>query len=157
MYTITLWQPWASLIADGVKKQETRNWAPPKHLIGKRIGIHAAKRKLTKAELRALPSMIHHDLSVRYGHFWEEDVPYGAVVATAEIGGACEVKGPFLTPPAGGLLGYRVYTNEPCRVYEDIYGDYSIGRYVWLLRSVIKMDVPVPAQGKQGIWRCDVE
>ena len=130
MYAITLWQPWASLIADGVKKQETRSWAPPKHLIGERIAIHAAKRKLTKAELRELPSMIHHDISARYGHFWEEDVPYGAVVATVEFGGACEIKGPLLTPERG-LLGHHCYTNEPCRVYSDIYGDYSVGRIIW--------------------------
>ena len=97
--------------------QETRSWAPPKHLIGERIAIHAAKRKLTKAELRELPSMIHHDISARYGHFWEEDVPYGAVVATAELGGACEIKGPLLTPERG-LLGHHCYTNEPCRVLQ---------------------------------------
>ena len=60
MYAISLWQPYASLIAEGIKVQETRNWAPPKHLIGERIAIHAAKRRLTKAELRELPSMIHH-------------------------------------------------------------------------------------------------
>ena len=151
MYAITLWQPWASLIADGVKKQETRSWAPPKHLIGERIAIHAAKRKLTKAELRELPSMIHHDISARYGHFWEEDVPYGAVVATVELGGACEIKGPLLTPERG-LLGHHCYTNEPCRVYSDIYGDYSVGRIIWWLKDIEKFQEPVPAAGKQGFW-----
>ena len=151
MYAITLWQPWASLIADGVKKQETCSWAPPKHLIGERIAIHAAKRKLTKAELRELPSMIHHDMSVRYGHFWEEDVPYGAVVATVELAGACEIKGPLLTPERG-LLGHHCHTNEPCRVYSDIYGDYSVGRIIWRLKDIEKFQEPVPAAGKQGFW-----
>ena len=149
MYAITLWQPWASLIADGVKKQETRSWAPPKHLIGERIAIHAAKRKLTKAELRELPSMIHHDISARYGHFWEEDVPYGAVVATVELGGACRVIG---KDKAWGLEGRRIYTNEPCRLFSDIYGDYSVGRIIWWLKDIEKFQEPVPAAGKQGFW-----
>ena len=150
MYAISIWQPWASLIADRVKDQETRNWAPPQHLIGKRIAIHAAKRKLTKAELRELPSMIHHDMSVRYGHFWQEDVPYGAVVATAELGGACRVVGKDKTL---GLEGRFLYTDEPCRLFSEIYGDYSVGRIVWALNDIEKLQEPVPATGKQGFWK----
>ena len=46
MYAITLLQPYAQLIADGVKPYETRSWKPPGHLIGQRIVIHAAKRKV---------------------------------------------------------------------------------------------------------------
>ena len=149
MYAISLWQPWASLIAEGIKVQETRNWAPPKHLIGERIAIHAAKRRLTKAELRELPSMIHHDMSVRYGHFWEEDVPYGAVVATVELGGACRVIG---KDKMLGLEGRLIYTNEPCRLFSDIYGDYSVGRIIWWLKDIEKFQEPVPAAGKQGFW-----
>ena len=149
MYAISLWQPWASLIAEGIKVQETRNWAPPKHLIGERIAIHAAKRRLTKAELRELPSMIHHDMSVRYGHFWEEDVPYGAVVATVELGGACRVIG---KDKMLGLEGRLIYTNEPCRLFSDIYGDYSVGRIIWSLKDIEKLPEPVPAAGKQGFW-----
>ena len=43
MKTISLWQPYASLIAAGVKTIETRGWAPPKGLMGQRIAIHAAR------------------------------------------------------------------------------------------------------------------
>ena len=31
MKAISLWQPWASLVAEGVKTIETRSWAPPKN------------------------------------------------------------------------------------------------------------------------------
>ena len=41
MKALTLHQPWASLIACGAKRIETRSWPPPKSLIGKRIAIHA--------------------------------------------------------------------------------------------------------------------
>lgn len=44
MKAISLWQPWASLIACGVKVYETRSWPPPRELIGQPIAIHAAKK-----------------------------------------------------------------------------------------------------------------
>ena len=44
MKAITLWQPWATLVATGLKEYETRSWAPPEDLIGRRLAIHAAKR-----------------------------------------------------------------------------------------------------------------
>ena len=43
MKAISLWQPWASLIAIGAKSIETRSWPAPRALIGDRIAIHAAK------------------------------------------------------------------------------------------------------------------
>ena len=36
MKTVSLWQPYASLIAAGVKTIETRGWAPPKGVMGQR-------------------------------------------------------------------------------------------------------------------------
>ena len=40
MKTVSLWQPYASLIAAGVKTIETRGWAPPKGVMGQR-GRHS--------------------------------------------------------------------------------------------------------------------
>jgi hypothetical protein len=45
---ITLWQPWASLIARGLKRYETRSWAPPASLIGKRLAIHAGTHRTAR-------------------------------------------------------------------------------------------------------------
>lgn len=41
MKAITLWQPWATLIAIGAKRIETRNWRAPASLNGQWIAIHA--------------------------------------------------------------------------------------------------------------------
>ena len=89
MYTITLWQPWASLIADGVKQYETRSWKPPWHLVGKRIAIHAAKRKITEQEFYVdLEGKVRWEMYFRYGHLnGTKKSPTAPVVATAEIGG----------------------------------------------------------------------
>lgn len=45
MKALTVRQPWASLIALGVKTIETRSWRAPKALIGERIAIHAGKAR----------------------------------------------------------------------------------------------------------------
>ena len=45
MPCISLWQPYASLIACGAKPFETRHWAAPARFIGQRVAIHAAARK----------------------------------------------------------------------------------------------------------------
>ena len=66
MKAISLWQPWASLIACEAKRIETRSWKPPQSLIGERIAIHAAQTpkgmlklveddSLHKAVLEAMP------------------------------------------------------------------------------------------------------
>ena len=43
MYAITILQPWAHLIAIGVKDIENRGWVPSEKYIGQRIAIHAGK------------------------------------------------------------------------------------------------------------------
>ena len=42
MKTITIKQPWASLIIHGIKDIENRTWPCPKKYIGKRVLIHAS-------------------------------------------------------------------------------------------------------------------
>ncbi len=42
MKTISIKQPWASLIVHGIKDIENRTWACPKKYIGQRVLIHAS-------------------------------------------------------------------------------------------------------------------
>jgi hypothetical protein len=51
MRAITLWQPWASLVAIGAKPYEFRSWRPPSWVIGERVGIHAAARPVQRIEI----------------------------------------------------------------------------------------------------------
>lgn len=43
MKAISIKQPWASLIAHGIKDIENRTWKCPQQYIGQRVLIHAAK------------------------------------------------------------------------------------------------------------------
>lgn len=51
MNAISLWQPWASLVAAGIKRIETRSWGT--NFRGP-IAIHAAKYRLKKREREAM-------------------------------------------------------------------------------------------------------
>ena len=51
MKAITIWQPWASLLASGRKRYETRSWATTYR---GPIAIHAAKRPVATSLRRLL-------------------------------------------------------------------------------------------------------
>src|SRR5262245_34476504 len=75
MKAISLWQPWASLIAIGTKTMETRDWAPPREYLGGRIAIHAAKRPV------CFPPDIADDLHEAFGFCaLNHRLPRGAIV-----------------------------------------------------------------------------
>lgn len=159
MYAISLWQPWASLIAEGIKVQETRSWSPPHWLIGERIAIHAAKRQVTKALLKHLPKEIHDPMIKAYGWDWLDSIPYGAVICTAELFGVAQIvdnESDSAMRDKGSLPAIRVKTGEHIAIVPDPYGDYSAGRYIWGLRSIIKKGEPIPMKGQKGLWKCDV-
>jgi hypothetical protein len=147
MPAISLHQPWASLVAVGAKPFETRSWAPPASLIGKRIAIHAAKKPvwpnvvdLDSATLEAMESA----LGVHGDPFWPKRMPLGAVVCTAVLAGAyaCDLHEHARLPGSRPLE----------RIPADLFGDYSPGRWAWLLTDIEKLDPPVPAKGAQGFF-----
>ena len=50
-------------------------------------------------------------------------------------------------------------TNElepDVRVEPDMFGDFSVGRYLWFLKDVVKLDEPIAAVGRQGIWNWEI-
>ena len=78
VYAITLHQPWASLIALGVKTVETRSWPAPARLVGQRIAVHAGKRVA-----RRPGDAIERELRARLGENWRVIVLTGAEVGRA--------------------------------------------------------------------------
>ena len=150
MKAITLYQPWASLIAVGVKTIETRNWAPLA-VLGQRIAIHAAKRP---PRIQELPGDISWE--------WTKGLPRGTVVATArvvKVGRVHSNTGPhgtmklFRSNHQGTAL--RSWQFEPFT--PDKYGDYSLGRWLWFLADIKPVDPPISAVGRQGFWNWEEE
>lgn len=153
MKALTLWQPYASLIAIEAKPFETRDWAPPPALIGKRIAIHAAKRKIRATDFpdqKTADSI--HDAFGRCS--WNHWLPLGVVVCTAVLRGAYQA-GPtayHLLPPLATIR--RSVTGSPPLdgVPVDDFGDYTEERWLWHLTDVQEVDPPVPASGFQKFW-----
>jgi len=56
---LTVWQPWASLIAEECKTFEFRSWPAPKYVVGRRIAIHASARPVRVTEVRAFLIKLH--------------------------------------------------------------------------------------------------
>ena len=140
MHALTLHQPWATLIARGIKTIETRSWPPPRNLIGQTISIHAGLRLQPNPgpEIDAILRQTH-------GTDWRHHLPAGAVVATATISGICQVAG--LAADARQVITRcgRIVTADP-------YGDFSTGRWLWFLADISPFPEPITATGRQRLW-----
>ena len=150
MYAITLHQPWASLIARGLKTVETRSRPAPAGLAGQRIAVHAGKRLV-----RRPGECIERELVARWGDDWRVIIPTGAVVATAVLAGMARVartdlpEGCAVHDP-GAEVGCVVGTG---RTPIDPWGDFNSDRWLWFLDDVEALPQPVPAVGRQSLWR----
>lgn len=122
---ITLWQPYACLIEIGAKPYETRSKPPPKRLIGKRIAIHAAVRKMRHDDF---DQETYEAIGDAFGNcHWFHSLPLGVVVCTAFLAEAL----PAETVPY------------------DVFGYYARGRWAWRLEDVKPVSPHVPAKGMQ--------
>ena len=152
MYAITLHQPWASLIALGIKTVETRSWPAPARLLGQTIAVHAAKLVVGEPG----PD-IEAAMAGRVGGDWRSVVPAGMVVATATLAGMARVARvnpahSYATHEPGTEAGGAVGQGESPI---DPWGDFSPGRWLWFLTEVRPLPEPVPAIGRQTLWRWD--
>lgn len=177
MKAISLWQPWASLIACGAKPFETRHWAPPRELIGTTIAIHAAKKIGPENRSFAEDLMYgqHGDdvdagfaladkLSATMegvdaelmGVFGMAMMPVGCIVATARLDAAFQLGEPAkgTAVPAASVVRRLVSRQMPeCfTVRYDDFGDYAAGRWAWLLRDVKAITPREGVIGRQGFF-----
>jgi hypothetical protein len=191
MKALTLHQPWASLIAEGVKTIETRSWSTKYR---GPLAIHAAAR-------RPDVEMLEDGLA---GEIWNDDdclvqwaqteatdfyqpapppgdrwwlsaaptftpvcMPLGAVVATCTLVDVVPMV-EEIPPQSEWRDSWSCLTCEPwpilntwpgfgsangrCVSDQLPYGDFSPGRFAWLLADIVKLDGPVDVKGKQGLW-----
>nr|WP_138751759.1 ASCH domain-containing protein [Paenibacillus sinopodophylli] len=141
MKAITIIQPWATLIAIGAKKFETRSW-PTKHRgelaihAGKKIDREACEQETIKTALAA------------HG-YTPDNLPTGSIVATGSLSECYKAR-------QYGLSDYvELTSNSGIKSIdgpEFVYGDYSTGRFAWEIADVQQLAEPIPAKGQQGLW-----
>lgn len=85
MKAISIKQPWASLIAHGIKDIENRTWKCPQKYIGQRVLIHASKGKgdgWVLNEEQGLKLQMHPS-NLRSTFY--DDLPFGAIIGSVVI------------------------------------------------------------------------
>jgi activating signal cointegrator 1 len=138
MRALSLWEPWATFIAKGWKTIETRSWSTPYR---GPIAIHAAKTKKCLDGDEVLG--ILEDAGLKPQDLDGYRFPLGCIVATAVLE-RCVSSEDLVD-------GNQV--NDRNRVM----GDFSPGRFGWLLAEVKPLLIPVPLVGQQGCWELGPE
>lgn len=139
MKAITIKQPWATLIALGEKKFETRSWQT--HYKGE-IAIHAGKSIDKEAFKEFLHTLKNHGIHTI------DDLPIGSIVAKAEIVRCHKVFSDY-GDKAIMETGIKIEGNE------YLFGNYEEDRYGWELKNIVKLDNPIEAKGKLSLWDWD--
>jgi hypothetical protein len=166
MKALTLWEPWASLIAIGAKPYEFRGWRAPRQFIGRRIAIHAGARPLRLAEVDDLLTKLEDQnevvclkreiavpflLRVRAGLMAKKrrddlfvndeqpfSLPLSAIVCTAVLG-----------EPKRGELCAREFGCESGGNDSDRGDHFNWG---WPMSDVRPIVPAIPVRGAQGFW-----
>ena len=127
MRCISLWQPWASAVALGLKTIETRHWSTR---YSGPLAIHAAKRWTADVREDAATLAAAYDARLA-------TPPLGVIVAVARLV-RCEQTERIL---ARGI--------SPM---EEDFGNYGPGRFGWILDDVRAFATPIPFRGAQGLF-----
>lgn len=130
MKALSLWQPWATLVALGFKQTETRSWSTKYR---GPLAIHATKRFPDQAKLLCVETPFFGYLQ-QGGYTNWSTLPTGAVVAIVEL-----------------VDCYRIEEGSILYEPERSFGDYTPGRFAWKLINRQFME-PVRARGAQGLW-----
>ena len=144
MKALTLTQPWATLVALGEKRIETRSW--PTRYRGP-LAIHAAKS--FPADCRDLCDTPPFREALRKHGLGASDLPRGCVIATARLVSCLETDGiRFYMHKDARMLGFDPdCITGSVALHEPDFGDYSPGRFAWFLIDIVRSPIPIPARG----------
>lgn len=149
MKALSLYQPWATLIAIGAKKIETRSWSTS---FRGTVAIHASKG-FPKDCQGLCSELLFYEALLRGGYCINPranttPLPLGAIVAIAELEyvGRIEfnrLKGKVQIGPARYWVEGR---------YELAFGNYENGRYGWCFANIHRLPEPIPVKGALQLW-----
>lgn len=140
MKALSLWQPWASLVAFGEKSIETREWTTKYRGL---LAIHATA-KLPPYWLGAsrhtetFRNELADVFNVKRGYEVSEikKLPFGAVICIVRLVEIQETR----------------HVREIISERERIFGNYQDARYAWFVELIEQCDPPIQAKGNRMLW-----
>lgn len=136
MKAITLWQPWASLIAAGLKTIETRPWRTSYR--GPLI-IHASARLPGPIDLPDRNTLAIFAATLGLDGLQDlRALPRGACLAVVDV--------------LDCIPTYRIDHGQHLPSLERAAGNFGPNRYAWKLERVQRLRRPIPARGRQRLW-----
>lgn len=151
---LTMWQPWASLLAHKFKLNETR---PKNTSFRGTYLIHAACR-FDKFQKRicyeepffsALKSVgLMYDFKTKRGEIiWYPFLPKGQIIGAFQVDKCIEVSinSPFINASF-------LYDGQTIQGNEYKFGDYRVGRSVWIGKNHRLLEFPIDYKNGQGYY-----
>ncbi len=145
MKALSVRQPYATLLAIGAKRVETRSWAPQGLAPGEWLAVHAAKDwwrgGLALASREPFASAL--ELGYRQGLLPTLEpggLPRSCILAIVRFVRAIPADGPAAVALAP---------------VERAFGIYGPGRWGWVFDSARPLREPIPARGALGLWEWD--
>lgn len=137
---ISLWEPWASLIATGAKTVETRGYHT--NVRGELLICAAQTKKGIKVAedaglIHASAAYSGRELCVYIQDRDEMELNFGMAVAVVEF---------------AYCVGTTTFKQWPEFCGQEPFGDYSQGRYAWVFHNIKRIKEPFEVKGKQGFF-----
>lgn len=152
MKVLSLTEPWATLVAIGAKRIETRSWSTRYRgplLIHATAGTPYLPWNHADEGAQAMTAAL-----ARAGIANRNGLAVGALVARCVLldvlPAAAVTWNPLELPTLGRIYGASVFVVG--RRDERHFGDFTRGRYAWILGEVRRIEPPLPARGRQGLW-----
>ena len=133
---ISLHQPWASLIAQGLKKYETRSWST--NYRGPLL-ICSAKLK-EELDQRSRYSWLADEYNLNLEDF--ESLRFGCAIALVELTDCIKMDEAFIQSQSQ---------------LEIDCGGWAVGRYAWKLENIRRIVPMVNIKGRQGLFSLEVK
>lgn len=173
MKAISLWQPWASLVAFGEKKVETRCWTTkyrgsiaiastkqePKWDLGaSRHGQEFTRAMIAITERHGWgefywPKAYWKPLHDRYDHLRENTSDPTELLAIDLH--AAHGFGAVLCTADLVAIEETLLVRADLSEQELLFGNYEDGRYAWFLENVKRFEAPIPVKGNRMLWNWD--
>ena len=168
---ITLYQPWATLLAHGIKKNETRPKSTTHTFEKGSYLIHAAKKWTKQQNDLCLTEPFKSNLeNLGYPASLESHYasvngldgivfPLGQIIGSFEVKeclyvhnreydfDSLELKGAYLAELISNKISNLIIRNPELK-----FGDYSFGRSIWIGQNHRVLKNPIPYKGSQGYY-----